>query len=94
MDIHRDRNARTISLAQSRMMADLLDKYSMAECEPSAVPLNTATKLTKNGAPLDTATNYSQLIGNLMYLSVCTCSDVAQAVGALARYMATPTEMH
>lgn len=29
-----------------------------------------------------------------MYLSVCTRPDIAQAVGALARYMAQPTAAH
>jgi hypothetical protein len=47
MDIHRDRNARSISLAQSRLTADLLERYNMAECESLTVPLNSAIKLTK-----------------------------------------------
>jgi hypothetical protein len=95
MDIHRDRLARTISLGQSRLTADLLEKYGMAECKPLSVPLSPAAKLSKDGEPLDTtAYGYSQLIGSLMYLSVCTRPDIAQAVGALARYMASPTAAH
>jgi hypothetical protein len=95
MDIHRDRPARTISLGQSRLTADLLEKYGMAECKPLSVPLSPAAKLTKDGEPLDTtAYGYAQLIGSLMYLSVCTRPDIAQAVGALARYMASPTAAH
>jgi hypothetical protein len=92
MDIKRDRQARTISLGQSRLTTDLLDKYSMTECKPLSTPLSTATKLNKNGEPLDTAAHgYAQLIGSLMYLSVCTRPDISQAVGALARYMASQT---
>ena len=95
MDIKRDRQARTISLGQSRLTHDLLDKYGMTECKPLSTPLSTATKLTKDGEPLDTtAHGYSQLVGSLMYLSVCTRPDIAQAVGALARYMTTPTIAH
>ena len=95
MTIHRDRSARTITLTQDRLTADLLSKYGMAECKTLTVPLSTATKLAKEGEPLDTSANgYSQLIGSLMYLSVCTRPDIAQAVGALARYMAKPTEAH
>lgn len=64
----------------------------MEECKPLTTPLSTATKLTKEGEPVDTSIyGYSQLVGSLMYLSVCTRPDIAQAVGALARYMATPT---
>ena len=95
MDIIRDRNNRTIRLAQTRLTASLLSKYGMEEAKSVSTPLSTATKLTKDGEPLDTSTNgYSQLIGSLMYLSVCTRPDIAQAVGALARYMAAPTGSH
>jgi hypothetical protein len=95
MDIHRDREVRTITLVQKKLTTDLLAKYNMEECRTLITPLSTATKLTKEGEPLDTSTNgYSQLVGSLMYLSVCTRSDIAQAVGALARYMANPTTTH
>ena len=95
MDIKRDRQARSLSLGQSRLTTDLLEKYGMTECKPLSTPLSTAAKLTKDGEPLDTAAHgYSQLIGSLMYLSVCTRPDISQAVGALARYMAAPTTAH
>ena len=95
MSIHRDRGARTITLAQGRLTKDLLEKYRLEECKPLSTPLSAATKLTKEGELLDTSTyTYSQLIGSLMYLSVCTRPDLAQAVGALARHMAKPTTEH
>jgi len=94
MDIHRDRRARTITLAQSRLTSNLLSKWP-TEIKPLLTPLSTATKLTKDGEPLDTSVDhYSQMIGTLMYLSACTRPDIAQAVGALARYMAAPTVAH
>ena len=95
IDIHRDRNARKITLTQHRLINDLLRKNGLEECKPLLTPLSTATKLTKDGEPLDTSVyGYSQLIGSLMYISVCTRPDISQAVGALARYMATPTVTH
>ena len=95
MDIYRDRKNRTISLGQHRLTMDLLEQHGMAECKPLSVPLSSSTKLAKDGEPLDTSTHgYSQLIGSLMYLSVCTRPDISQAVGALARYMSKPTTAH
>lgn len=95
MDIHRDRKAHTITLVQRRLVNDLLTKYGMEECKPLSTPLSLATKLTKEGEPLDTRTHgYSQLVGSMMYLSVCTRPDIAQAVGALARHMVSPTVTH
>jgi hypothetical protein len=95
MSIIRDRENRTVKLAQGRLTADLLSKYDMLEAKALSTPLNPSTKLTKEGEALDRETyNYSQLIGSLMYLSVCTRPDISQAVGALARYMARPTKVH
>lgn len=95
MDVIRDRENRTIMLAQRRMIADLLATYSMTEAKSLSTPLSVATKLTKDGEPLDKEVlPYAQLIGSLMYMSICTRPDIAQAVGALARYMANPTHEH
>ena len=95
MSIVRDRDNRTIKLAQERLTSDLLSKYSMLEAKALSTPLSPSIKLTKEGEPLDRETyGYSQLVGSLMYLSVCTRPDIAQAVGALARYMAQPTAAH
>ena len=70
MDIHRDRNARTIRLVQRRLTTDLLTKYGLEECKTPTTPLSTATKLTKDGEPLDTSTHtYSQLIGRCTFQS-------------------------
>lgn len=95
MDIIRDWEACTITLVQRRLTNDLLAKHGLEEAKPLFTPLSTATKLTKEGEMLDTSTyGYSQLVGSLMYLSVCTRPDIAQAVGALARHMANPTVAH
>jgi ribonuclease HI len=95
MDIIRNRAERTIMLAQSRLTAELLTKYNMIEAKSVRTPLSAATKLTSDGEPLDLNTyGYSQLVGSLMYLSICTRPDLSQAVGALARYMANPTITH
>ena len=67
----------------------------MTESKPFDTPSTIALKLTADGEPLDTKTHpYSTLIGSLMYLASCTRPDIAQAVGALARYMANPTTAH
>ncbi|PSC67599.1 Gag-Pol poly [Micractinium conductrix] len=95
MDLIRDRTAKTIKLAQSRNIKDLLSKYGMDDAKTASTPANASIKLTKQGTPLDTQTHsYSALVGSLMYLSICTRPDIAQAVGALARHMANPTTDH
>ncbi|PSC67053.1 Retrovirus-related Pol poly from transposon TNT 1-94, partial [Micractinium conductrix] len=62
MDLIRDRTAKTIKLAQSRNIKDLLSKYGMDDAKTASTPANASIKLTKQGTPLDTQTHsYSAL---------------------------------
>ena len=96
MLIKRDRASFSLKLSQQRMTAQLLSRHNLLDAKPKSVPLTISIKLTKDeGQPLDKQKHgYSQLIGSLMYLAVCTRPDIAQAVGALAKYMAAPTTVH
>ena len=95
MELSRNREARTVTLTQKKLTRELVERYGMASAKPRSVPLAAGEKLLKEGTPLDTAKfPFSELVGSLLYLSVCTRPDIAQAVGALARYMASPTEEH
>jgi hypothetical protein len=94
-ELGRDRAARTLKLTQIRLTRELLSRYGLESAHAHSVPLAAGTKLTKEGEPLDTQRlPYSELIGSLLYLSVCTRADIAQAVRALSRYMSAPTEAH
>lgn len=96
MDVIRDRPSNTIKLAQARNIKDLLSKYNMDNAKPVSTPSSPSIKLCKDDGELlnTTAYPYAPLIGSLMYLSICTRPDIAQAVGALARYMSCPTIAH
>ena len=94
--INRDRPARTIKLTQERLVDDLLTQHNMLDAAPKELPLSPGAVLSKTaGDRLDTSIYpYSSLVGSLLYLSITTRPDIAQAVGALARHMATPTTTH
>jgi hypothetical protein len=95
MEIHRDTTAGILKLSQTRMTEELVKKYNLSEARTRSTPFNTSVKLTKEGTLLDTTKyGYAELVGSLLYLSVCTRPDIAQAVGALARYMSKPTQDH
>ena len=98
LEIQRDRAARTLTIRQSRMANDLVARYGMVQAQPKAIPLTVGTQLTKasdDSQLLDKQQfGYAELIGSLLYLSVCTRPDIAQAVGALSRFMAAPTFQH
>jgi hypothetical protein len=95
MDITRDRTAGTLQLSQSRAVTDLLEKFNMSECKGCIIPISVGTALTADGEKLDLAKfPYSASVGSMMYLSVCTRPDISFAVGALSRFMSTPTVDH
>jgi len=76
-------------------VTELIKQYGGATSRVKAVPLPTHTKLIKEGTLVDTKEMpYMKLVGSLIYLAVCTRPDIAQAVGALAKYMSVPTEEH
>ena len=96
LEITRDRDKRTLTISQRRMTMDLVTKYGLADAKPKATPLAAGTRLTSvEGEPLDTTVHhYSELIGSLLYVAVCTRPDISQPVGALSRYMSKPTVTH
>ncbi|GAX85043.1 hypothetical protein CEUSTIGMA_g12463.t1 [Chlamydomonas eustigma] len=80
MEIERNREKRTLVLSQRRFNEELLNKYGMIESKGKSVPMSTALKLQRDGEALDTEHyRYSEIIGSLLYLSVCTRPDIAFA---------------
>lgn len=97
MELVRNRKERTLKIVQRRMIEELVNKYGLKDAKIKTVPMSSSIKLTKTseGSELDKSIYaYSELVGSLLYLAVCTRPDIAYAVGALARYMATPSMEH
>jgi hypothetical protein len=68
----------------------------MQDCKPRRTPLDASIQSSKMaGEPEDELrAPYQELVGALLYLSNCTRSDLAHAVGLLARFMSAPTDEH
>jgi len=95
MELSRDREARSLKLTQKKLTGELISRYGLADARARSMPHATGEKLRKEGEPLDMVRfPYNECVGSLLYLSVCMRPDIAQAVGALARYMAAPTVAH
>jgi len=85
-----------LKLSQPKFVMEVLEKFGMKHSNPVATPAVAGEKLSRyDGQPLDTRKYpYSALVGALLYLSVCTRPDIAQAVGVLSRFMAVPRDRH
>ena len=65
------------------------------------VPLGGHFKLSKMQAPATDDEKapmlevpYASAVGNLMYVMVCTRSDIAQIVGVVSRYISNPRKKY
>jgi hypothetical protein len=81
-------------LSQSKYAYDLLRRFHMDDCKPTASPFQSGFKLTSTyTSPEFDATLYRQLVGSLLYLTH-THLDISFVVGLVAWYMQTPHESH
>lgn len=96
INIIRERGSRTIQLSQELMIREIVEYCGLSDAKTLSTPLSPSIKLSaEDGDLLDTEVYpYSQLVGKLMYLMVCTRPDIAYAVGVLSRYMSKPRMPH
>ncbi|CAI7864103.1 unnamed protein product, partial [Closterium sp. NIES-53] len=90
LKITRDRAQRTITLTQSLMVQQVLQRFDFTYSSPQATPLSTRHSLS--ALPSDESVEPSgpclELVGCLMYLMTCTRPDLAYPLSILARYVA------
>lgn len=73
IQIIRDWNNGKISLSQDRYANEILKKFGMENCSSVRMPLDPAVRLERSdGEDLPEEYPYIELIGSLMYLSMCT----------------------
>ncbi|CAI7789810.1 unnamed protein product [Closterium sp. NIES-54] len=90
LQITRDRARRTITLTQSHMVQQVLQRFNFAYSSPQATPLSTRHSLSAPPSDESVEPNgpYPELVGCLMYLMTCTRPDLAYPLSILARYVA------
>ncbi|CAI7926645.1 unnamed protein product [Closterium sp. NIES-53] len=90
LQITRDRARRTITLTQSHMVHQVLQRFGFQYSSSKLTPLSTSHLLS--APPLDESIEpsgpYPELGGSLMYLMTCTQPDLAYPLSLLAHYVA------
>ncbi|KAH9754808.1 cysteine-rich receptor-like protein kinase 8 [Citrus sinensis] len=101
MQIHRDRNNMKIWLSQKNYLKKILRRFNMQDCKSISTPLPVNFKLSSSMYHSNEAERkemsrvpYALVVGSLMFSMICTRPDIAQAVGAVSRYMANPGGEH
>ncbi|CAI7920717.1 unnamed protein product, partial [Closterium sp. NIES-54] len=90
LQITRDRACRTITLTQSHMVQQVLQRFGFTYSSPQATPLSTRHSLSAlpSDESVESSGPYPELVGCLMYLMSCTRPDLAYPLSILARYVA------
>ncbi|CAI5997979.1 unnamed protein product [Closterium sp. NIES-65] len=90
LQITRDRARRTITLTQSHMVQQVLQRFGFTYSSPQATPLSTRHSLSAlpSDESVESSGPYPELVGCLMYLMTCTRPDLACPLSILARYVA------
>ncbi|CAI7795246.1 unnamed protein product [Closterium sp. NIES-53] len=88
--ITRDRAQRTITLTQSHMVQQVLQRFGFTYSLPQSTPLPTGHSLSAppSDESVEPSGPYPELVGCLMYLMTCTRRDLAYPLSLLARYVA------
>ncbi|CAI7902169.1 unnamed protein product [Closterium sp. NIES-54] len=90
LQIPQDRALRTITLTQSHMVHQLLQRFGFQFSSPQPTPLSTDHSLSAppSDESVEPSGPYLELVGCLMYLMTCTRPDLAYPLSLLAHYVA------
>jgi hypothetical protein len=92
LEISRDREKRTIHIKQSSYAAKVLERFGMNDSKPTQTPMD-RVQLCPGDDEFDVSL-YQQAIGSVIYLTTMSRPDLAYAVGTLAMFCASPSEVH
>jgi hypothetical protein len=88
----RDNNC--ITLSQSHCVEKMLKRFEHFDYSPISTRYDSKIHLVKNHGDSVLQEKYAHIIGSLMFLTNCTCPDIAYAVGRLSRYTYNPSVEH
>ncbi|CAI7858634.1 unnamed protein product [Closterium sp. NIES-54] len=88
--ITQDRAQRTITLTQSHMVQQVLQRFGFTYSSPQSTPLPTGHSLSAppSDESVEPSGPYPELVGCPMYLMTCTRPELAYPLSLLARYVA------
>lgn len=94
MTIIHDRQKKEIRLSQKQYIDKVVDRFGMAEAKVVSTPLVGHFRLFSDMCPKTPEDEefmkgipYCSAVGSIMYAMVCTCSNIAHAVGVVSKFM-------
>ncbi|KAA0046197.1 retrovirus-related Pol polyprotein from transposon TNT 1-94 [Cucumis melo var. makuwa] len=97
MEITRERRRRELFLSHKQYTKKVLAKFNMSNAKAISTPMGQQFKLSAKDSPKESTKRqvmsnvpYTNAIGSLMYLMVCTRPDLAYNSSLVTRYMGNP----
>ena len=85
---------RGVFIHQSKYVKDMLKRFQLEDCKPVCTPMAIGCKLSKEDeSKVVYPKHYRSMIGSLLYV-IASRPNVKQVVGMVARFQATPKEIH
>ena len=75
---------------------DMIQKYGLTDAKTVSSPADLNVKWRKDDSISKqvNSVTYQLMVGSLLYAAIATRPDIAQAVGAVSKFNANPTEVH
>jgi hypothetical protein len=83
----------SMHLSQRHYILEIPERVGMRDCKPCSTPIDTHSKLSANGNPIDDATNYRSIADALQYLTF-TRPNIAYTVQQVCLFMHDPRMPH
>ena len=101
LQVTRDRPNRSLTISQSAYIISVLQRFGMEDCKPMPSPESPGAKLSKADSPTSMESKadmesipYRSAVGSMMYATVMTRPDIANAVRTLASFNQNPGLAH
>ena len=99
--IHRNRSKRLLTLSQEQYIQIVIERFRMKNYNPINTPMEKGEKLSNNLCLKTSEQNermekvsYASAMESLMYVMLCTRTDISYVVGMVNRYQYNPGEAH
>ena len=101
INIFRDKHNGILGLSQKTYINRVLEIFRMKDCSPSVAPIMKGNRFNLNQCPKNDFEKekmknipYVSVVGNIMYVQVCTKPDITFIVSMLERYQSNPGMNH
>ena len=98
LEIHRNREKRTLHLSQRQYTQKILQAHGMENCNPARTPADPHVRLEKSHTSFvanpTSKQQYQSAVGSLMYCMLGTRPDIAYAVSKVTQYCSNPNQAY